>query len=458
MQEPTEEAGDSISTTENHEREDPDLNRTFAVRRKAAKRTLPWDLVGEELNLVSRRQESEDIRAATKKPRLEEPFSASPDEVATNISNDTAVSLSTTDSNEADADPEKGGRATGFWTPEEDAKLKCAVMNTCKKKWGSEYKIDWAAVAALVPGRTARQCKTKWKNDLDPSIDRATNARKGKWAEDEDIELKYAAQTHGGKNWDAIASLVPGRSQRQCYKRWKNVLDPNLDRANERTGKWTAIEDSKLKDAVYTHGGKNWGAIAAQVPDRTTIRCHNRWYQVLDPSIVRTNERTGKWAEDENSKLKDAVQLHGGKNWNAIAALVPGRSRIQCQSRWKDISNPNIDRASARTCKWAEDEDTKLTDAVQRHGGKNWDAIAALVLGRTKRQCNRRWKDVLDPRIALTAGRTGIWAAVEDSKLKDAVRRHGGKNWDEITALVPSRTPKQCRNRWQFLRRSLKRE
>jgi hypothetical protein len=32
-------------------------------------------------------------------------------------------------------------------------------------------------------------------------------------------------------------------------------------------------------------------------------------------------------------KLKAAVQIHGGKNWDAVAALVPGRTRKQCQNR-----------------------------------------------------------------------------------------------------------------------------
>jgi hypothetical protein len=51
MQEPPEEAGDSISAED--VREDPNLNDTFAVRRKAAKRILPWDLTTGELHLVS---------------------------------------------------------------------------------------------------------------------------------------------------------------------------------------------------------------------------------------------------------------------------------------------------------------------------------------------------------------------------------------------------------------------
>jgi hypothetical protein len=402
MQIPTEEARDSISTTENNEREDPDLNRTFAVRRKAAKRTLPWDLVGEELKLISRRQESEDIRAATKKPRLEEPFSASTDEAAKKTATpDGSVSLPTAAADEdEDADPEKGSRGTGHWTPEEDANLNSAVMNTCKKKHGKECKTDWVAISILVPDRT----------------------------------------------------------RRQCHDRWRRVLNPSIDRANERLGRWTEDEVIKLKDAAQTHGGKNWDAIALLVPGRTIIQCSSRWHKAVDASIDRTKERTGKWAEDEDIKLKDVVQTLGEKNWGAIAALVPGLGEKQCCNRWNHVLDPSIDRTNRRRGKWAEDEDIKLKDAVQTHGGKHWGAIAALVPDRTQNQCYERWKNVLDPRIALTASCTGKWTAVEDSMLKDSVRTHGGKDWHEIGALVPGRTTKQCRNRWQFLRRNLKRE
>jgi hypothetical protein len=110
---------------------------------------------------------------AKKKPRLEEPFSASTDEAAANISSpDTAVRLPAAAAaaaavDHADADPVtdsqlNGGAstwATAYWAPEEDVKLTNAVANTFKKKWGNEYKIDWVAVAAQVPGRDE---KPRW--------------------------------------------------------------------------------------------------------------------------------------------------------------------------------------------------------------------------------------------------------------------------------------------------------
>jgi hypothetical protein len=85
----------------------------------------------------------------------------------------------------------------------------------------------------------------------------ATSAVTGRWAEDEDDKLKDAVETHGGKNWAAIAALIPGRTRKQCRNRWHSALDPSISLAAGRGGKWTAVEDSKLKDAVQTHGGMN---------------------------------------------------------------------------------------------------------------------------------------------------------------------------------------------------------
>jgi uncharacterized protein (DUF2237 family) len=235
------------------------------------------------------------------------------------------------------------------------------------------------------------------------SID-PTTSRAGKWTKDEDSKLKDAVRMHGGKNWIAISALIPG--------------------------------------------GKNWGAISALVPGRARCQCKNRWHNALDPSIDRASGRKGKWTAVEDSKLKDAVQTHGGKNWIAISALVPGRTKRQCEYRWQDALDPSIDQANGRTGRWTEDEVAKLKDAVLTHGGKNWVAIAALVPGRTKNQCNTRWQDVLNPSIAVEAGSTGKWRAVEDSKLRDAVQMHGGKNRVAIATLVPGRTKSQYKNRW----------
>jgi hypothetical protein len=457
---------------------DADMNRTVPIIRKVAKRTLPWDLAVDELELVS---QDEDIPAARKKPRLQEHLPTTTDESARKTASpDISVDLpppsaadagdiddantdvdatdqvarknppSAADNDDANADHvtdtqpnDVATTATGSWTSEEDANLISAVVSTCKKKCSNEYKIDWDAVAALVPGRRRDQCRRR-------CIDRA-NGRTGTWIEDEDIELKDAVQMHSDKDhkdWVVIAALVPGRTRIQCSNRWKYILNANIDRANARTGAWTEDEDIKLKDAARLHGGKNWGSIAALVPGRTKVQCSRRWHDALKHSIDRTSGRTGKWAEDEDIKLKNAAQKHGGKDWAAIAALVPCRTKMQCSRKWHDIVNADIDRANKITGKWTADEDSKLKDVVHTDGVKNWDAVAALVPDRTKRQCNQRWNDVLKHRIDGATGRRVKWTEDEDNKLKNAVQTDGGKDWAAIALLVPGRTNTQCCRRW----------
>jgi myb proto-oncogene protein len=136
----------------------------------------------------------------------------------------------------------------------------------------------------------------------------------GKWTAVEDSKLKDAVRTHGDKNWDAISTSVSSRTRNQYRNRWHNALNRIIGGASGRTGKWTAVEDGELKDAVQTYGGNNWAEIAALVSGRTKNQCYNRWYNALDPSIALTTGREGKWAEDEVTKLKDTVRRHGVKD------------------------------------------------------------------------------------------------------------------------------------------------
>jgi hypothetical protein len=400
---PTPTEDDKASIQPEHVRNGPFLS---AGRRKAANRTLLRDLKADEIQLTlpppeGEGEDDEDTRT-TKKQRLEKPFSTSTDKATTeNTSHGTAVALPSPAAADTDADHHHHADSdrvmhmhpnmrTHRWTLEEDKNLTNAVKNTCKKKYGKELRIDWVAVTALVSGRTKVQCCNRWRDALDPSIGRTT-ARAGQWTADEDKMLKDALPTNGAKSWEAIAALVPGRTNGQCRYRWHNTLVSNIDATTARAGKWTADEDKKLKDAVLAHGGKNWGEIAALVPGRTKSQCSSRWHVALDPSIGRTTARTDKWTADEDMMLQNVVLTHGGENWEAIAALVPGRTKVQCRNRWHDALNPSIDRTNGRTGKWTADEDKKLKDAVLAHGGENWEAIAALVPGRTKVQCRNRW-------------------------------------------------------------------
>jgi hypothetical protein len=411
---------------------------TRTLRRKVAKRTESWYLASPPP------LPQDEETPATKKRRL-----------------DTLIATATA---EAPDTPRSNSRATGVtgdWTREEDAELTSAVANSCKKMWcGSRVSTDWTAVAALVPGRTNIQCRSRWHNRTRWHHTFNTNIARpagftDKWTPAEDQKLVDSIQMHGGKNWAAITALMPGRTKRQCSSRWHNTLNTSIDRTIGRSDRWTEDEDNKLTDAIQLHGGKDWVAITALVPGRTKKQCQSRRQNIFHPYIAHSRRQNAlhpkiAWTEDEENKLKDAIQMHGDKDWGAIAALVPFRTKLECENTWNSSAlKYSIDRTAGRSGAWKKDEDDKLTDSVQLHGGKDWAAIATLVPGRTRRQCQTRWYNVLHSSIDQTSQRAGmVWTPAEDKKLKDSVQLHGGRDWAAIAALVPGRTQIHCRGRW----------
>ncbi|KAG5229816.1 transcription factor [Salix suchowensis] len=144
------------------------------------------------------------------------------------------------------------------WTKEEDAQLRAAV-----ETYGER---DWQSVASTLEGRAGTQCSNRWKKTLHPAIRRV-----GRWTLDEDKRLKVAVKLFGPKKWDKIAQFVPGRTQVQCRERWVNCLDPSMNR-----DEWTEEEDLRLKAAIE-ECGYCWSKVAERLPQRTDNQCLRRW-------------------------------------------------------------------------------------------------------------------------------------------------------------------------------------
>ncbi|KAK1377587.1 Myb-like protein L [Heracleum sosnowskyi] len=99
----------------------------------------------------------------------------------------------------------------GKWIPDEDKRLKVAVMFFGAKNWRS--------VAKYVPERDHVQCRERWSNSLAPSV------TLDKWSEEEDRRLEEAFEEYG-PSWNKIASCVTKRTDNQCLRRWK-ILFPD---------------------------------------------------------------------------------------------------------------------------------------------------------------------------------------------------------------------------------------
>ncbi|KAL4991597.1 Homeodomain-like protein [Aspergillus falconensis] len=73
-------------------------------------------------------------------------------------------------------------------------------------------------------------------------------------------------------------------------------------------------------------------------------------------------------------------------SWNEIAASLPGRTNKGYRKRWHGTAS-----AKANKGPWAEDEDKRLRNALQEHGPK-WTAVASVVGSRLPDQCSKRWR------------------------------------------------------------------
>ncbi|KAI0103341.1 Homeodomain-like protein [Nemania sp. FL0031] len=187
----------------------------------------------------------------------------------------------------------KERRVPKRWSEEEDCIL---YEETQKQELAGDTK-DWHRIAAKLPGRTNKDCRKRWVNKVCGSL------KKGPWSKNEDESLLDAVDRYG-QRWTLIASQVGFRSPDQCAKRWQSKLNPNLEH-----GGWTIEEDELLLTLVREHG-REWKMFQEQnFSRRSTNELKNR-YTGLTRKASKTGSvclspSSGSFSLDYNTDMED---------------------------------------------------------------------------------------------------------------------------------------------------------
>jgi hypothetical protein len=145
------------------------------------------------------------------------------------------------------------------------------------------------------------------------------------WCPDEDARLVSLIGNSTSPVWDEIAGGMSERTARQCRERWFNYLNPAI-----RTAPWTEEEDNCLIAKVNERGHK-WVAMTAFFNQRSESDIKNRWYSHLkfkcgqDPSGEWTRVSGSRQAHPTERKRRTRTKASPSQAARWMFGLTPNQ-------------------------------------------------------------------------------------------------------------------------------------
>ncbi|CAD8180220.1 unnamed protein product [Paramecium octaurelia] len=132
-----------------------------------------------------------------------------------------------------------------------------------------KYKGNWKQIIKHLKGRNISQCSQKYRKLQDQE-----KRTKRKWSPSEDQILREAYKEFG-RQWIKISQKLPGRTSKQVRDRYVNQIDPTITH-----DEWSAEEDKIILEE-YNKGGAKWAIIAKMLRNRSENQVKNRFYYTI---------------------------------------------------------------------------------------------------------------------------------------------------------------------------------
>ncbi|KAJ3438748.1 transcription factor myb77 [Anaeramoeba flamelloides] len=165
------------------------------------------------------------------------------------------------------------------WTSEEDQLLINSVQRS--------KNIKWEQISNNFDSKT-------------PKIQKITTT-KGAWDKIEDEFLLSALNILGLNSWGYASSVVPGRSPKQCRERWRNQLNPKI------TQKKFTQEERELLIAKQSEYGNKWTFLSQFFEGRTGNQLKNYWHSNIKKGKQHKRTLAPKKTQNKRKKKRKKI-------------------------------------------------------------------------------------------------------------------------------------------------------
>jgi len=234
----------------------------------------------------------------------------------------------------------------------------CRIHGTSWKRIAEEFGGGW----------DADQLMHVWRRHEQRTQGGLVAAKVGKWVCEEDELLLKGVALHGRK-WSLIAKLVPGRTDVQCRERYMNVLNPEV----KNKSAFTPEEDSLLHAVVplctsAATGAISWALVAKQLPGRTDRQCGKRWKALNTSQSRGAGDECERECEDPHRSVDGAAAATRRRSTHAQArpSLASSKKCASSAKRGRPRKNTESDRKQANS----DDEAMEEIEEVARSNSR----------------------------------------------------------------------------------------